>query len=80
MYILLSEDFYKTYTFNSAGKLESSPLCLRYMEYYLSFYSHMAVLTVALLYVRHIALPRTLSQPIEGSGDEYNAWFVNLFA
>jgi N-terminal acetyltransferase B complex catalytic subunit len=60
------------------GKLESSPSYLQYSEHYLPFHAHITALTVA-PHARRLGLARTLSQALERSSDEYDAWFVDLF-
>lgn len=60
------------------GKLESSPQYLQYSEHYLPFHGHITALTVA-PHARRLGLARTLSQALERSSDEYDAWFVDLF-
>jgi N-terminal acetyltransferase B complex catalytic subunit len=60
------------------GKLESSPSYVQYSEHYLPFHAHITALTVA-PHARRQGLARTLSESLERSGDEYDAWFVDLF-
>ena len=60
------------------GKLESSPSRHQFSEHYLPFHAHITALTVA-PHARRLGLARTLSQALERSGDEYDAWFVDLF-
>lgn len=60
------------------GKLESSPSYMKYSEHYLPFHAHISALTVA-PHARRMGLARTLSQSLEHSSDEYDAWFVDLF-
>jgi N-terminal acetyltransferase B complex catalytic subunit len=60
------------------GKLESSPPYVQYSEHYLPFHAHITALTVA-PHARRLGLAHTLSQSLERSGDEYDAWFVDLF-
>ncbi|EKD14635.1 uncharacterized protein L3040_000159 [Drepanopeziza brunnea f. sp. 'multigermtubi'] len=60
------------------GKLESSPSYLQYSEHYLPFHAHITALTVA-PHARRLGLARILSQSLEQGGDEYDAWFVDLF-
>jgi len=60
------------------GKLESSPSYYQFSEHYLPFHAHITALTVA-PHARRLGLARTLSQSLERSGDEYDAWFVDLF-
>ena len=60
------------------GKLESSPAYHQFSEHYLPFHAHITALTVA-PHARRLGLARTLSLSLERSGDEYDAWFVDLF-
>jgi N-terminal acetyltransferase B complex catalytic subunit len=60
------------------GKLESSPSYMQFSPHYLPFHAHITALTVA-PHARRLGLARTLSQSLERSGDEYDAWFVDLF-
>jgi N-terminal acetyltransferase B complex catalytic subunit len=60
------------------GKLESSPSYYIRSEHYLPFHAHITALTVA-PHARRLGLARTLSSSLENSGDEYDAWFVDLF-
>ncbi|KAH8663529.1 acyl-CoA N-acyltransferase [Tricladium varicosporioides] len=60
------------------GKLESSPIYAQFSPHYLPFHAHITALTVA-PHARRLGLARTLSQSLERSGDEYDAWFVDLF-
>lgn len=60
------------------GKLESSPLYYKFSEHYLPFHAHITALTVA-PHARRLGLARTLSLSLERSGDEYDAWFVDLY-
>jgi len=60
------------------GKLESSPSYYQSSEHYLPWHAHITALTVA-PHARRLGLARILSQSLERSGDEYNAWFVDLF-
>src|SRR5271168_1602747 len=60
------------------GKLESSPSYYQFSEHYLPWHAHITALTVA-PHARRLGLARVLSQTLERSGDEYNAWFVDLF-
>lgn len=60
------------------GKLESSPPYYKFSEHYLPYHAHITALTVA-PHARRLGLARTLSQSLERSGDEYDAWFVDLF-
>jgi N-terminal acetyltransferase B complex catalytic subunit len=60
------------------GKLESSPSYYVNSEHYLPFHAHITALTVA-PHARRLGLARTLSSTLENSGDEYDAWFVDLF-
>jgi len=60
------------------GKLESSPSYYIHSEHYLPFHAHITALTVA-PHARRLGLARTLSSYLETSGDEYDAWFVDLF-
>ena len=60
------------------GKLESSPSLYQFSDHYLPWHAHITALTVA-PHARRIGLARILSQSLERSGDEYDAWFVDLF-
>lgn len=60
------------------GKLESSPSYYVHSEHYLPFHAHITALTVA-PHARRLGLARTLSSSLEASGDEYDAYFVDLF-
>jgi N-terminal acetyltransferase B complex catalytic subunit len=60
------------------GKLESSPSYVQYSEHYLPFHAQISALTVA-PHARRLGLARTLSQSLEHSSDEYDAWFMDLF-
>lgn len=60
------------------GKLESSPAYYQYSEHYLPWHAHITALTVA-PHARRLGLARTLSKTLEHAGDEYDAWFVDLF-
>lgn len=60
------------------GKLESSPSYYKYSEHYLPWHAHITALTVA-PHARRLGLARILSETLERSGDEYDAWFVDLF-
>ncbi|PBP24346.1 N-acetyltransferase [Diplocarpon rosae] len=60
------------------GKLESSPSYMVHKEHYLPFHAHITALTVA-PHARRLGLARTLSSSLETNGDEYDAWFVDLF-
>jgi len=60
------------------GKLEASPSYLAYSPHYLPYHAHITALTVS-PYARRLGLARTLSSALERAGDEYDAWFVDLF-
>ncbi len=60
------------------GKLEASPSYMVHSEHYLPFHAHITALTVA-PHARRLGLARTLSSSLETAGDEYYAWFVDLF-
>ncbi|KAI9829245.1 MAG: hypothetical protein M1819_006425 [Sarea resinae] len=60
------------------GKLESSPPALQHSEHALPWHAHITALTVAPS-ARRQGLAKTLSVSLERAGDEYNAWFVDLF-
>ena len=60
------------------GKTEASPSYMTFSEHYLPWHAHITALTVA-PHARRLGLARTLSQSLEHSGDEYDAWFVDLF-
>lgn len=60
------------------GKLESSPSYYITSPHYLPFHAHITALTVS-PHARRLGLARTLSSSLEVSGDEYDAFFVDLF-
>lgn len=60
------------------GKLESSPAYLRHQEHFLPWHAHITALTVA-PQARRLGVARVLSAGLERAGDEYNAFFVDLF-
>jgi len=60
------------------GKLEASPPQAQFSPHYLPFHAHITALTVA-PHARRLGLARTLSQSLETAGDEYDAWFIDLF-
>ncbi|KAI9798082.1 MAG: hypothetical protein M1833_004979 [Piccolia ochrophora] len=60
------------------GKTESSPEHYRHSEHWLPWHAHITALTVA-PQARRQGLARLLTENMERSGDEYNAWFVDLF-
>lgn len=60
------------------GKTEASPPWAAFSEHALPWHAHITALTVA-PHARRLGLARTLSQSLEHSGDEYDAWFVDLF-
>lgn len=60
------------------GKLESSPPMYQFSEHYLPWHAHITALTVA-PHARRLGLARILTQGLEASADEYDAWFVDLF-
>ncbi|KAF8863730.1 acyl-CoA N-acyltransferase [Acephala macrosclerotiorum] len=60
------------------GKLESSPSYYITSPHYLPFHAHITALTVSPS-SRRLGLARTLSSSLEQAGDEYDAWFVDLF-
>ncbi|CZR66210.1 probable N-acetyltransferase 5 [Phialocephala subalpina] len=60
------------------GKLESSPSYYITSPHYLPFHAHITALTVSPS-ARRLGLARTLSSSLEQAGDEYDAWFVDLF-
>lgn len=47
-------------------------------EHYLPWHAHITALTVA-PHARRIGIARVLSSSLERKGDEYDAWFVDLF-
>ncbi|RQM08133.1 hypothetical protein DH86_00000569 [Scytalidium sp. 3C] len=53
-------------------------LMVTFSEHYLPWHAHITALTVA-PHARRLGLARTLSTSLERSGDEYDAWFVDLF-
>ena len=59
-------------------KLESSPSYMAFSEHFLPWHAHITALTVA-PHARRLGLARLLSASLEQSGDEYDAWFVDLF-
>lgn len=60
------------------GKLESSPAYYKFSPHYLPYHAHITALTVA-PHARRLGIARILSSGLERAGDEYNAWFVDLF-
>ncbi|CZS93736.1 probable N-acetyltransferase 5 [Rhynchosporium agropyri] len=60
------------------GKLESSPPYAITSPHYLPFHAHITALTVS-PHARRLGLARTLSSSLEVAGDEYDAYFVDLF-
>lgn len=60
------------------GKLESSPSYYISSPHYLPFHAHITALTVS-PHARRLGLARTLSSSLEVAGDEYDAFFVDLF-
>lgn len=60
------------------GKLESSPSYLATSAHYLPYHAHITALTVSPA-SRRLGLARVLSALISSAGDEYNAYFVDLF-
>jgi len=60
------------------AKLEASPPQAQFSPHYLPFHAHITALTVA-PHARRLGLARTLSQSLETAGDEYDAWFIDLF-
>lgn len=60
------------------AKLESSPSYLISKPHYLPHHAHITALTVS-PHARRLGLARTLSSFLEDAGNEYNAWFVDLF-
>ncbi|KAI9849595.1 MAG: hypothetical protein M1838_000105 [Thelocarpon superellum] len=60
------------------GKLESSPAGYQHSQHYLPWHAHITALTVAPA-SRRLGLARLLTQSLERAGDQYNAWFVDLF-
>ncbi|ATZ54077.1 Bcnat3 [Botrytis cinerea B05.10] len=62
------------------GKTESSPqsMLLSQSPHYLPWHAHITALTVSPS-ARRLGLARTLSQVLEKGGEEYDAWFVDLF-
>ncbi|RDW71214.1 hypothetical protein BP6252_07777 [Coleophoma cylindrospora] len=60
------------------GKLECSPSYYSMSEHYLPWHAHITALTVA-PFARRLGLARTLSTSLEKAGEEYDAWFVDLF-
>lgn len=60
------------------GKLESSPAFYNYSEHYLPWHAHITALTVA-PHARRLGIARILSSGLERAGDEYDAYFVDLF-
>ena len=61
------------------GKLESSPPNLsQNSPSYLPWHAHITVLTVAPA-ARRLGFARQLTSSLERVGDEYDAWFVDLF-
>ncbi|KZF25121.1 N-acetyltransferase 5 [Xylona heveae TC161] len=60
------------------GKLESSPPAYQHSEHALPWHAHITALTVAPS-ARRLGLAQRLTSSLEKAGDEYNAWFVDLF-
>ncbi|KAL2074536.1 hypothetical protein VTL71DRAFT_8314 [Oculimacula yallundae] len=60
------------------AKLESSPAYAIHSPHYLPFHAHITALTVS-PHARRLGLARTLSSSLEVAGDEYDAFFVDLF-
>lgn len=60
------------------GKLESSPNVYRNAPQYLPWHAHITALTVAPS-ARRLGLAKLLTESLEKAGDEFNAWFVDLF-
>ncbi len=60
------------------GKLESSPAHYASSPHYLPWHAHITALTVAPA-ARRLGLARLLTENLERAGDEYDAWFVDLF-
>jgi N-terminal acetyltransferase B complex catalytic subunit len=60
------------------GKLEASPAAYQNSPNYLPYHAHITALTVAPP-SRRLGLARLLTESLERAGDEYNAWFVDLF-
>lgn len=60
------------------GKLESSPSYYKFSPHYLPYHAHITALTVA-PHARRLGIARILSSGLERAGDEYNAWFVDLY-
>ena len=60
------------------AKTESSPYYMQQGEHYLPWHAHITALTVA-PHVRRVGIGRVLSSALERKGDEYDAWFVDLF-
>ncbi|KAH8595593.1 acyl-CoA N-acyltransferase [Bisporella sp. PMI_857] len=60
------------------AKLESSPPQAQFSAHYLPFHAHITALTVA-PHARRLGLAQTLSQSLELAGDEYDAWFIDLY-
>ena len=60
------------------GKLESSPAIFRHSDHYLPWHAHITALTVA-PFARRLGLAKQLSASLEKVGDQYDAWFVDLF-
>ncbi|KAI9775441.1 MAG: hypothetical protein M1835_005824 [Candelina submexicana] len=60
------------------GKMESSPDMYQHSEHYLPWHAHITALTVAPP-SRRLGLAKLLTESLERAGNEYNAWFVDLF-
>lgn len=60
------------------GKLESSPPYAQFSPHYLPYHAHITALTVA-PHARRLGLGATLSESLARAGDEYDAYFVDLF-
>ena len=60
------------------GKLEEDPPFRAFSDSYLPWHGHVTALTVAPQY-RRLGLARILTEALERSCEEQNAWFVDLF-
>ncbi len=60
------------------GKLESTPPPYRTSPHALPWHAHITALTVSPT-ARRLGLARQLTRSLENAGDEYQAWFVDLY-
>ncbi|KAI1262143.1 N-acetyltransferase 5 [Xylariaceae sp. FL1019] len=60
------------------GKTESSPDYFKGSEHYLPWHAHITALTVA-PEARRTGIGKILSEKLEASAEQANAWFIDLF-